>query len=163
MEGFLYITSYIGPYTLGHYVSVARWQPTHSVRIRSWPPCKRNHFSIQTFTVHGEADGACNYSLRGRLSTSRQLRHPLFKPPQSFLVRICARTLRPEPCTPHIKAAKSKNDVHFSTRPPRSTLRKPPHPFLRPRGYHCFQRHPPTPPSVPYLAGPRTQSCGEIL
>ena len=27
MEGFLYITSYIGPYTLGHYASVARWQP----------------------------------------------------------------------------------------------------------------------------------------
>ena len=34
MEGFLYITSYIGPYTLGHYVSVARWQPTHSVSFR---------------------------------------------------------------------------------------------------------------------------------
>ena len=27
MEGFLYITAYIGPYTLGHYASVARWQP----------------------------------------------------------------------------------------------------------------------------------------
>ena len=74
-------------------------------RIGSWPTCKIHHLSIQTFTVHGEADGACNYSLRGRLSTSRQLRHPLFKPPQSFLVRICdylcaylaARTL----CTSH--------------------------------------------------------------
>ena len=27
MEGFLYTTAYIGPYSLGHNVSVARWQP----------------------------------------------------------------------------------------------------------------------------------------
>ena len=30
-----------------------------------------------------------------------------------------------------------------------------PHPFHRPRGCHCFQRHPPIPPSLPYLPDPR--------